>query len=94
MTKVDDGIRDNAALHRYELDADRETALAYYRREPGVIIFTHVEVPYAVSGQGVGSRLVRGALDRARAEGLKVVPRCPFVSAYMARHREYDDLVL
>ncbi|HTI88760.1 MAG TPA: GNAT family N-acetyltransferase [Alphaproteobacteria bacterium] len=89
-----DDVRDNEALHRYELEAEGETALAYYRREPGVIIFTHVEVPYAVSGRGIGSRLVRGALDRARAEGLKVVPRCPFVAAYMARHREYDDLVL
>jgi predicted GNAT family acetyltransferase len=89
-----DEIRDNTALHRFELDADGGTALAYYRREPGVIIFTHVEVPYEISGQGIGSRLVRELLDRARAEGLKVVPRCPFVAAYMARHREYDDLVL
>jgi predicted GNAT family acetyltransferase len=89
-----DDIRDNTQLHRYELDKDGETAVAYYRREPGVIAFTHVEVPYAISGRGVASRLVRAALDRARAEGLKVVPRCPFVSAYLARHHEYDDLVL
>ncbi|MGE5538640.1 MAG: GNAT family N-acetyltransferase [Gemmatimonas sp.] len=88
-----DQIRDNAALHRYELDADGGTAVAYYRREPGVVVFTHVEVPYALEGRGIGSRLVRAALDRARSEGLKVVPRCPFVADYMARHHEYDDLV-
>jgi predicted GNAT family acetyltransferase len=89
-----DAIRDNAALHRFELEVDGETAVAYYRREPGVITLTHVEVPMAISGHGVGSTLVRAALDRARADGLKVVARCPFVAAYMARHREYDDLVL
>jgi predicted GNAT family acetyltransferase len=40
----------------------------------------------------MGARLARGVLDAARARGLNVVPRCPFVAAYMKRHKEYDDL--
>lgn len=87
-------IRDNAALSRFELDAGGETAFAYYRKEPGVITITHTEVPSAIGGRGVGTALVLGALKSIRAQGLKVVPRCPFVGAVMARHREFDDLLL
>jgi predicted GNAT family acetyltransferase len=53
----------------------------------------HTETPPQAQGQGIASRLVQGALDDARAKGLKVAPRCPFVSAYMGRHPEYNDLL-
>ncbi len=87
-----DDIRDNKALHRFELDADSHTAVAYYRLADGVMTFTHTEVAREVEGRGIASRLVRGALEQARAQGLKVVPRCSFVGAYMARHPEFLDL--
>lgn len=85
-------IRDNAELHRYELDVDGVTAYVRYRRKPGVITFIHTEVPERLAGQGIGSRLVRHVLDAARAEGLRVVPVCPFIAAWMKKHPEYDDL--
>jgi uncharacterized protein len=88
-----DAVRDNKALHRFEVDAGDDTAVAYYRLEPGVITFTHTEVPVALWGQGIGSRLVRGALEAARAQGLKVVARCSFVSSYLGKHPEFNDLV-
>jgi uncharacterized protein len=44
-------------------------------------------------GRGLASQLVAGALENVRARGLKVVPRCPFVRAYIARHPEYRDLL-
>jgi hypothetical protein len=88
-----DEIRDNKAEGRFEMNADGELAAAYYKREPGVIIFTHTETPLRLQGQGIASRLIRGALEASRAEGLKVVPRCSFVSAFMARHPEFNDLL-
>jgi predicted GNAT family acetyltransferase len=88
-----EAIRDNKAEHRFEMDAAGELAVAYYRLAPGVMTFTHTEVPAALWGQGIGSRLVRGALESARMQGLKVVPGCSFVSAYLARHPEFNDLV-
>jgi len=88
-----DAVRDNKARHRFEMDAGSDIAVAHYRLAPGVMTFTHTEVPAALQGQGIGSRLVRGALDAARAQGLKVVPRCSFVSAYLSRHPEFNDLV-
>jgi hypothetical protein len=50
-------------------------------------------VPPALAGHGIGPRLVRGALELTRAQGLKVVPQCLFVSAYMAKHPEFNDLL-
>jgi predicted GNAT family acetyltransferase len=86
-------IRNNTALSRYELDAAGTTAVLNYRIADGVIALVHTETPPQAQGQGIASRLVQGALDDARAKGLKVAPRCPFVSAYMGRHPEYNDLL-
>jgi predicted GNAT family acetyltransferase len=91
---VPDTVRNNTARNRFELDLDGKTAAAYYTLSPGVITFTHTEVPQEMSGHGIGSQLVRSALESARQQGLKVVPKCPFVSAYMAKHPEFNDLLL
>jgi uncharacterized protein len=86
-------IRDNAAHHRFELDADGGTAIMVYHLDPGVITLVHTEVPQALAGKGIGSALVRGVLDLVRARGLKVIVKCPFVAAYLQRHPEYNDLL-
>jgi len=88
-----DTVRDNAAQHRFELEVEGHTAFLYYRLAPGVITLVHTEVPPALGGRGVGSRLARGALAAIRAKGLKVVATCPFVAAYMGKHPEFNDLL-
>jgi predicted GNAT family acetyltransferase len=93
MSRMAEEVRNNTAKSRFELDVDGYTAFAYYRMAAGVITFVHTEVPTALSGQGIGSNLVRGALEYARSQGLKVVPQCPFVAAYMGKHPEFNDLL-
>ena len=88
-----DIVRDNKAQHRFEMDAGDAAAVAYYSLAPGVITFTHTEVPAALRGQGIASRLMRGALEAARTQGLKVVARCSFVAIFMRRHPEFNDLL-
>ena len=88
-----DAVRDNPARHRFELDADGDIAFANYRRDGSVLTVMHTEVPKRLEGHGIGSRLVAGALDIARAQGLTVVPRCSFVKAYIKRHPAYADLL-
>jgi uncharacterized protein len=92
--RVSDTVRNNPTLNRFELDLNGQTAVAYYELKPGVITFKHTEVPPELSGHGIGSKLVRGALEAARVQGLKVVARCPFVDAYLAKHPEFNDLLL
>lgn len=79
--------------HRFELTVDGHTAVAYYKLDGSVVSFIHTEVPPELGGKGVGSRLVQGALDQIRAEGMKVIPVCPFVKAWITGHPEYRDLV-
>lgn len=87
-------IRNNTEAHRFELEVDGHLAKAWYRLSPGTITFTHTEVPDELSGQGIGTKLAKAALDYAKAENLTVVPLCPFIAAYIKRHRaEYGDLV-
>jgi predicted GNAT family acetyltransferase len=90
---MSEGIRNNTALDRFELEVDGQLAVAYYRMTPGVITFVHTEVPQALSGRGIATKLIRGALEMVRGQGLKVVPQCPFVSAFMGEHPEYNDLL-
>jgi predicted GNAT family acetyltransferase len=87
------GVQDNEAKHQFELIVDRCTALAAYRIKPGVITFTHTEVPKELGGRGIGSQLAKGALDQVRERGLKVVPLCPFIKAYIEKNPEYQDLL-
>ena len=86
-------VKDNPAASRFEMGSGDGTAFVEYRRAGDRIALVHTEVPQALSGQGVGSKLVRGTLDAVRAEGLKVVPRCEFVAAYIERHREHRGLL-
>jgi predicted GNAT family acetyltransferase len=88
-------VADNPQQRRYELWLGEQRAgLIAYLSEPGVIMLVHTEVDPAFEGQGFGERLVAGALEDLRARGLKLVPQCPFVRAYLRRHPEDADLVV
>jgi predicted GNAT family acetyltransferase len=79
---------------RYEARLGDEVAgFAEYTLDGDRIVFTHTEVDPAYEGEGVGSQLAQAALDDARARGLAVVPRCPFIRGWIARHPDYADLV-
>jgi predicted GNAT family acetyltransferase len=86
-------VRDNTEEQRFELVIDGQTAFVYYTPAPGIITLTHTDVPLVMSGQGVASRLIKGALEQVRARGLKVKAECPFVQGYLAKHPEFADLI-
>lgn len=88
-------IRNVAEKNRYEASLDDELAgFADYILTDGLVTFTHTEIDPKFEGRGVGSALVRSALDDVRNRGgLKVLPICPFVKAWMLKHPEYQDLL-
>jgi predicted GNAT family acetyltransferase len=87
-------VADAPEAERYEIRSGDEIAgFVTYRLRPGLIAFVHTEIEDRFEGQGLGGRLVSFALDDARARDLDVLPFCPFVNAYIQRHREYADLV-
>jgi predicted GNAT family acetyltransferase len=95
MTASDVQVVDNHEKHRYEArDADGGVlGFSAYRPAGDTVVITHTEVGDAQEGKGVGSVLVRGALDDIRSTGRTVDPVCSFVSGYIERHPEYADLV-
>ncbi len=88
-------VVDNPDRSRYEIHVGEERiGFSAYVVRPTRLIFTHTEVDEAVEGQGLGSKLAKGALDDVRARGLRITPRCPFIAAYIKRHPEYQELVV
>ena len=83
-------VRDNREELRYELVRGGEVlGFLLYRIEPDAVVLVHTDVDPAYEGQGLGSVLVKGALDDLRERGVRAVPLCPFVRAYIRRHPEY-----
>jgi predicted GNAT family acetyltransferase len=86
-------VVNNRAQHRYELAVDGHIAATYYEISGEIITIVHTEVPPELGGKGIGSKLIKGALDQVRTDGLKVIAQCPFVKAYIEKHPEYADLL-
>lgn len=87
-------VEDATDRKRYEARVDGDlAAVAEYIRTAELVVFTHTEVLAGHEGRGIASDLVRQALDDVRGQGLLVLPLCPFVATWMARHSEgYGDL--
>jgi uncharacterized protein len=87
-------VQDNPEHSRFEIRVGDEVAgIAAYHLHGTVADFTHTQIDDAFEGRGLGSRLIRAALDDTRAAGRQVLPHCPFVRAFIAKHAEYVDLV-
>jgi len=90
-----DVVVDDPENSRYILKrGDRVLGETVYELAERSIRFVHTGVP-DIGEKGLGSKLVAGALDDVRADGSrKVIAICPFVRGFIARHEEYQDLLL
>jgi uncharacterized protein len=82
------------ARHRYEISVDDKLAgYTLFTIDGDVAIMPHTEIDPAYKGRGLATTLIETVLVDARARGLTVVPRCPFVREFIENHPEYQDLV-
>lgn len=90
MSAVDgqDHVVDDVAGQRFVVERPAGTAELIYRVSGHRLILVHTEVPEAFRGQGVADQLVRAAIERAVADGLTVVPACPYARTWLEHHRE------
>lgn len=86
-------IEHDPTAQRFFAQLDAGQALLAYERKGNTIVFTHTEVPKAREGEGIGTALAGAALKYAKRENLRVVPRCPFVRAFVEQHPEYQALM-
>ncbi|HEY0020155.1 MAG TPA: GNAT family N-acetyltransferase [Longimicrobium sp.] len=94
MADEQGGVTDNTQQSRFEMTVEGQTALLQYMERDGALYLTHTEVPTELEGRGIGSRIVKHALEQAKSRGMKVAPWCAFVRAYIDRHPEYEELVV
>ena len=64
-----------------------------YQVTGNVVAYTHTRVEPEFESHGVGSALARAAMEDAGAKGRLVVPICPFLSAWLDEHKEYEPIV-
>lgn len=87
-------IDHNKKEHRFETKKDGYLALVEYQLLDNQLMnIYHTEVPDPIGGQGVGSAIVKEALEYARRNKYRVLPTCPFAQAYLLKHPEYQDLL-
>ena len=79
-------VIDNRELSRFEIRIGDAVALLTYRRRADRLVLVHTEVPEQLGGHGLAGALTRAAVDRAAAEGLTIVPLCPFARSWLERH--------
>lgn len=85
-----DELINNISMQRYEMPISEDAvAVTYYKLEEGRVVLLHTEVPNQYAGQGIGSRLAHGVFEALRAEGKRVIAKCPFMARYAATHPEY-----
>lgn len=90
----DVSVHDDPDRHRYVATLDgQEVGYVVYYRAQGRHLLVHTEVGDSHQGQGVGSQLVRGALDDVRDSGGSVVALCPYVQRWIGEHDDYASLV-
>ena len=86
-----------ASEGRFQLRIDSalgvQCAVIDYTLLRGVMAIHHTGVPREIEGQGIAGRLMKAALDHAKAHGWKVAPHCSYAAAYMQRHPETQSLL-
>ena len=93
MANSSNHVVNNTADYQFEVVSGALTSKLEYRMGKDRIALIHTEVPDELQGQGIGSDLVKTALQFAKDKDLKVLPYCPFVAAYIKRHPEWQDIV-
>ncbi|MBE2217101.1 MAG: N-acetyltransferase [Ignavibacteria bacterium] len=83
----------NTGRSRYELETEGHISYVEYMLPGRKLILSHTEVPKALEGKGVGSKIIKLVLEDAKKLGLKVIPLCPFAASYIKRHPEWNSVL-
>ncbi|MDO9588670.1 MAG: GNAT family N-acetyltransferase [Brevundimonas sp.] len=90
-------FRDVQTKHRFEQGfaddgGELRAVFADYAIQGSTRVILHVEADPALRGSGAAGRFMQALAEHARAENLKLAPRCGYAVAWLKRHPEFDDL--
>lgn len=86
---------DNSAKNQYEFHiGNLIPRIEYIKSVNGEIYLTHTEVPFGLSGRGIGSQLARKVLEDIQDQGLRLIPLCPFIAGYIRKHPQWKSIIM
>lgn len=74
-------------------DGEIRTVFAEYATQGETRLILHVEADPSLRGSGAAGRFMQALSEHARAEGLKLAPRCSYAVAWLKRHPEFRDVL-
>lgn len=84
----------NSDKNRFEIEESGLLAIIDFQKiPPNILDLVHTEVPKKLTGKGIGSKLVSGALNYCKENNLKVIPSCPFIKAFINKYPAWNDLL-
>lgn len=86
-------VIDNGEAHRFEAAVEGSTAVVEYNLVSGGIVIAHTEVPQALEGRGIASRMFAAVVETARQRQLRIIPVCPIFALWIKRHAEAQDVL-
>jgi predicted GNAT family acetyltransferase len=79
--------------NRYEIQiGDERAGFTEFRDHDVQRVFFHTEIAEAFQGKGLSSVLIEQALIHTREDGKRIVPVCPAVARYLAKHDGFADI--
>jgi predicted GNAT family acetyltransferase len=92
-TDITPVIQHDTSKQCFFLFVDGQRCVLDYTLQDHFMTITHTGVPDALGGRGLAAQLTKFALEHARAQHWKVIPRCSYAAVYIQRHAEYATLV-
>lgn len=86
-------LQHQAAEHRYVFDLGDSLATIEYELEGDICRLTHTFVPANHQGEGIAAALTEAVLTEMKARGLRIIPECSYIVAYVKRHPEWEAIV-
>ena len=95
MSELKLTLEDNQESKQYQVEIEGLfPRIEYIKTKDDKIYLTHTEVPRSLEGRGIGSEIIRLALEDIKKQDLTLIPLCPFVASYIKKHPEWRELVL
>lgn len=87
-------VTHNTEKKRFEtIVEDLISVIDYKTDDNGDLVITHTGVPHKLEGRGIAAAITQYMLEYAKSNSLKVRPLCPYTSAYIRKHPEYEELI-
>ncbi|SFE80912.1 GNAT family N-acetyltransferase [Alteribacillus iranensis] len=89
MTEI---VKGNGEFY-IEENGEKAAEITFSTDHNSNIIIEHTRVSEQYGGQGLGKKLVKEVVDKARAENKKIIPQCSYAERQLEKNEDYHDVL-